>query len=96
MLESSCLKGTCRLPFRKVVLEGSYPLIYKISLSLKMLGYSFDPLFQPIRQLAPVAPPTHGLVHLIQHLETTGQPCKVGLVVRRDNGIGQRWNGGRE
>jgi len=80
----------------KVKLKASHPLIHKISLGLKMLGYSFDALFQPIRQLAPVAPPTHGLVHLIQHLETSGQPRKVGLIVRGENGIRQRWNRGCE
>jgi len=74
MLESPCLKETRRLQFQQVKSEGSHPLIYKIGLGLKMLGYSFDALSQSIRQLAPVAPPTHGLVHFIQHLEASSQP----------------------
>jgi len=74
MLESPCLEEARRLKFQKVKSERSYPLIYKIGLGLEMLGYSVDALSQPIRQLAPIAPPTHGLVHLIQHLETSSQP----------------------
>jgi len=40
-------------PFRQLLLlevkpEGTHPLIYKIGLGLKMLGYSFDALLQPI------------------------------------------------
>ena len=61
-----------------------------------MLGYSFDALPQPIRQLAAVTSPTHGLVHLVQDSETSGQPRKIGLVIRREDGIGQRRDGGRE
>ena len=74
MLESPCLKTFRQLLLLEVISEGAHPLIYKVGLRLKVLGYSFDALLQPIRQFAPVAPPTHGLVHFIQRLEASGQP----------------------
>ena len=89
-------KAVRQLPSPGVGSEGAHPLIHKISLGLKMVGYGFDALLQSIRQLAPVTPPTHGLVHLVQHLETSGQPRKVGLIIRREDGVGQRRVGGRE
>lgn len=63
--------------------EGSHPLVHQICLGLKMLGYSVNALFQPIRQLAPVTPPTHRLVHLVQDSESSSQPRKIGLIIRR-------------
>lgn len=96
MLESPCLKGVCQLLFPEAKYEGAHPLIYKIGLGLKVMRNGFDALLQSVRQLAPVAPPTHGLIYLIQYPETSGQPRKVGLAIRRENGIRQRGAGGRE